>query len=155
MGSMTDMVSTEQADRLRAGLYDDEPVIPRQLRSAMLRTGHRSRQDAWKPVLAEIEALADSSTAINNQLRLRRRQVLSGRCRPRPGRLPRLAMAATAGIALVMAATFIRPPADPPAVRLTAAPAKAWREVPDLANNVDFYHWMENRSLVPADQTGT
>lgn len=152
---MTDMVATEQADRLRAGLHDDEPETPQQLRPAMQRMGYESRQDAWEPVLAEIEALANSSTAINNQLRLRRRQVLSGRYRPRRARLPRLAMAATAGIALFMAATFVRPPADRPAARSTAAPAKAWHEVPDLANNVDFYHWMEDRSLVPADQKGT
>ena len=148
---MTDTISSERLDRLRAGLYEDQTEQREQLQ----KTSAGTPGDPWAPVLAEGDALAEGSAAVNNQLRLRRRQVLSGEYRGRPTRLPQLAMAACAGVALTVAVAVMRQPTEPVALTSNTVPAGAWQEVPDLADNVDFYHWMENRAVVATERKGT
>jgi hypothetical protein len=148
---MTDTISSERLDRLRAGLYEDQAEQREQLQEASAGIPG----DLWAPVLAEMDALAEASAAVTNQLRLRRRQVLSGEYRGRSGQLPRLALAACAGVALVVAVTVMRQPTEPVDLAGSPAPAGARLEVPDLADNVDFYHWMENRAVVATEPKGT
>ena len=56
---------------------------------------------------------------------------------------------------MIATVTFMRHAAQSPSLDSIATPAMDWREIPDLANNVDFYHWMEDRIHVPADHKGT
>lgn len=152
---MTDTISSERLDRLRAGLSEDQAEQRGQAGEAEGGTGAGAPGDPWAPLLAEMDTLANASAAVNNQLRLRRRQVLSGEYRGRSTRLPQLAMAACAGVALTVAVAVMRQPTEPVALTSNTVPAGAWQEVPDLADNVDFYHWMENRAVVATERKGT
>ena len=76
---MNEPITNEELDRLRAGLYDDDPALRQRLEAALANDpALRERQQLWPELRDALDETAASATAVNNQLRLRRRQILNG-----------------------------------------------------------------------------
>jgi len=152
---------TEKLDALRAGLRIDDidfqdAGVPRLM---------ERRNNHWQRVVGALEEEVNSDRALGNQLRIRRRQVLSGEHgRARPRGAPRFAMGTLAAAAvLAVIGAWWYPLPEQPGSRVTRTAAT---ESPSLqpvsmgagdadnaefANNIDFYTWLEQQSDTVAD----
>lgn len=137
-------VTEEQIDLLRAGLLDDQPELKNRVEAALRDpANNQADDDIWDRLGRELDDDCAHAIRVNNQLRLRRRRVLSGA----PGRSPRLrqrsVLTAVASVVLaITVAVFLVPSGD----RGGAGPTRiidSGRDMPDLTDNVDFYVWME------------
>lgn len=146
-------------DRLRAGLLGNEPGLEPSVRAALESGGDLAgREKIWDQVCGALDASASDDPRLTNQLRIRRRAVLSGKARGEIRRrftLPHMAVATATSVALTLG--FVswmgQPPtgADGPisqAVQIAStdlANAIVSNVVDidlDLTDNVDFYAWM-------------
>lgn len=140
-----DKSTADLVDQLQAGLLDHQPDLKARAEQAIadnpaMQQGHA----VVRRVIRHLDEATDATVAVNNQLRLRRRQVLSGNARRSA---PRLALGAAATLVLAVAIGWFTLPAlnDMPNLR-----AGAEREdISDLADNLDFYVWLKNRGGSP------
>lgn len=156
----------EKFDSLRAGLRIEDVDFKDAYTPKMI-----DQQNAyWRRIVDVLDDDVENNRALCNQLRIRRRQVLSGQYAPRssPG-MPRFAVGAAMGVALVTAVTVWWSPASDeigqPVTRTASletseAGAGMTQTVSlepggvnqaDFANNVDFYTWLKDQSDAVAD----
>jgi len=112
----------------------------------------------WQRIVDALEESANNDRPLCNQLRIRRREVLSGRRSKEKHRgLPRFAVGVAAGAVLFLTITMVWSPApNQPGADLTrtASLRSAEREHAEFANNIDFYTWLEKQSDTVADAGG-
>lgn len=145
----TEKSNADLVDRLQAGLLDDQPDLKAKAEQAIadnptMEQGHA----VVRQVIRHLDDATDNNTAVNNQLRLRRREVLSGNARqPASRRAPRLVIGAAATLVLAVAIGWFALPVlnDMPYVRSGADR----EDISDLADNLDFYVWLETRGGRP------
>ena len=163
-------INVMHADRLRAGLLDDDPELSRAVRTALEPGGQlEDSDDVWNRVYEEFEASANENPRLTNQLRIRRRAVLSGKApniKRRRFTLPHMAFATAASVALTLGIVSIiggTAPTEAPVSRALhmAATDLANAYVSnvvdidlDLTNNVDFYAWMGGRNDLAVEPEG-
>lgn len=150
-------------DRLRAGLLDDDLDLRDAVRAALEPGGRLAGADAvWDGVREQLDASQGDNRRLTNQLRIRRRAVLSGKwagAKRLRFTLPQMAIATATSVALTLGIVSLlgeRPPAtDAPishAVQVAStdlANAYVSNVVDielDLTDNVDFYAWMEKQA---------
>lgn len=113
----------------------------------------------WQRVLDTLEDDVQHDRALCNQLRIRRRQVLSGQFnRKREPGVPRLALgsAAAAAVFIAVGAWWNTMPGEPGAdVTRTASIETMDIDSADFANNIDFYTWLEQQSDTVAESGGS
>lgn len=160
---------SETFDALRAGLR----VVDVDFKDTCTPKLIDGENAYWQRVVDALEENANHDRATCNQLRIRRRQVLNGEhTRDNPWGLPHVVAGAAAGIALFLGAAMwwdsmwsqpapvtrtasIEWDASPvlqsaSGVR-TASVEPADMESLELANNIDFYTWLEKQSDTVAD----
>lgn len=155
-----------QLDQLRAGLLDDRPELKAAVQAALLRdTGLASQNELFDRVREQLERSRQEATRLNNQLRLRRRRVLTGKAGMKPRRftLPQMALATATSVILTLVLVLWFNDTPPGTGIITVAgTGPAETSVPvqevaaggidlDLANNVDFYVWMQNQRETSID----
>ncbi len=144
-----DKSTADLLDRLRAGLLDDQPDLKARAEQAIannpaMQHGH----EVVRHTIRHLDESADDAVAINNQLRLRRREVLSGNVRrSAPRRAPRLVLGAAATVVLAVAIGWFTLPALNQLPNLVSGADR--KDISDLADNLDFYVWLETRGQGP------
>lgn len=134
MNSFEQHPDTEQLDRLRAGLFDDDPQRRIRLEQHLQQCEHCRRAYDWPARLAGLEAVAET------RLDALRRQALAGApSRRRHRRLLPLATAAAMALVAVGVVSLLPSPQTPPAPRIAASDPT---RVPDLYEDLDFYLWL-------------
>jgi hypothetical protein len=164
-----DTITTTHIDQLRAGLLDRDLALKSRTRSALNRDNHLSEQnELWTGVCEQLETSGKDDLRLTNQLRIRRRSVLSGRAADKPRRftLPQMAVATVASMALTLSIVLLfgeQPRTGGTSITQVdsaAAPDSISPGLPagtaldvdiDLTNNVDFYVWMEGQIGSPDD----
>ena len=162
-----DTITTTQIDRLRAGLLDRNPALKSRVQTALSRDNQLAEQnELWTGVCEQLETSGKDDLRLTNQLRIRRRSVLSGRTADKPRRftLPQMAVATVASMALtlsivlligeqsrtgVTAISRVDSAAPPDSINPGLPTGTALDVDIDLTNNVDFYVWMENQMESP------
>jgi len=140
-----DKSTADLVDRLQAGLLDDRPDLKTRAELAIanhpaMRQGHGVVQHA----IRHLDESADNAVAINNQLRVRRREVLSGNARRvAPRRVPQLVLGAAATVVLAVAIGWFTLPALNQVPNLLSGADH--EDISDLTDNLDFYAWLESR----------
>lgn len=146
---------TEQFDSLRAGLRVDDFDF-KDADTLKLIDRHNAY---WQRVVGTLDDGVQHNRALCNQLRIRRRQVLSGQfSRKRDPGLPRFALgsAAAAVVFIAIGAWWNTMPGEPAAdVTRTASIEAMDIDNADFANNIDFYTWLEQQSDTVADSGGS
>ena len=154
-------VTVTQIDQLKAGLLDDSPELKAKIESALDQDPALSAEyDRWNQIREQLESSKEDATKLQNQLRLRRRAVLSGKAIKRPRRFtfPQMALATATSVALTLGlvlwlnqlpqsnvATNLN--ASTQTMQTTGVASTNLSTVDfDLTNNVDFYVWMERQS---------
>lgn len=170
--SKNQTVTVTQIDQLRAGLLDDAPELKAQIESALRQDPALGAEyDRWNLVREQLESSKDDATKLKNQLRLRRRAVLSGNTVRKPWRftLPQMALTTATSVALTLGLVlWVNQVPQPDAAANLDASTKtvqstggASTNLPtvdfDLTNNVDFYVWIERQSdlFVEVPRKGT
>ena len=101
-----DKIHLEHVDQLRAGLLDNDPALASTVRSALESDGDLAAGDAiWNRVTGELEVSATGNQRLANQLRIRRRKVLSGKMKGQTRRrftLPQMAIATATSVAITL-----------------------------------------------------
>lgn len=156
----TDPSQTEKFDALRAGLHVDDVDF----KDACTPRLMDQQNDYWLRVVDALEENIEQDRATCNRLRIMRRQVLNGECpkRAAAGRgIPQLAAGAVAGAALMVGAAvwWDSELQEPTAVTQTASIDNAAIETvginrAEIANNIDFYTWLEDQKDAVADSGG-
>lgn len=148
-------IHTEKLDSLRSGLPVEDVDFKDSATPKLI-----DRENAyWQRIVDALEERAKNDRPLCNQLRIRRREVLSGRCaREKYHGLPRFAVGVAAGAALFLTITmWWNPETNQPATSLTQT-ASIQSVEPDnseFVNNIDFYTWLEKQSDTVADAGGT
>ena len=113
----------------------------------------------WQRVVDTLDEGVNHDRALCNQLRIRRRQVLSGQfSRKGAAGLPRFALGTAAGAAVFVAlgAWWDSIPGESaPEVTRTASIESMDVDNAEFANNIDFYTWLEKQSDTVADSGGS
>lgn len=151
-------MTSVQADKLRAGLLDGESIYGLDARSARNHRDPTRHNQIWDQVREQLDASATDDRRLTNQLRIRRRAVLSGKAAGKARRrftLPQMAIATASSVALTLGiVSWIggHPPEAPAPVSkavqiastdLANAIVSNVVDVDlDLTDNVDFYAWM-------------
>lgn len=130
-------------DRLRAGLLDGEPDQKSRAERMVMENSDLQDRTVGQ-VIEHLNETADNAMAINNQLRVRRREVLGGNAKRTPQqRIPQVALAAAASVVLAIAIGWFALP-GPINDRTTNVSGDS-EEISDLAENLDFYVWLQNQ----------
>ena len=165
-------VTVTQIDQLRAGLLDDSPELKAEIESALHQDPALSTEyDRWNKVREQLESSQDDATKLQNQLRLRRRAVLSGKAVKKPRRftLPQMALATATSVALTLGLVLWLNQVPQPNVAANLSASTQTTQTNgvantnlstvdfDLTNNVDFYVWIERQSdlFVEVPRKGT
>lgn len=152
-------VTSVQADKLRARLIDGESFYGPDAHTTRNHSADPTRHyRIWEQVRGQLDASATEDPRLTNQLRIRRRAVLSGKTAGKARHrftLPQMAIATASSVALTLGiVSWIggHPPAAPApvskAVQIAStdlANAIVSNVVDidlDLTHNVDFYAWM-------------
>ena len=150
----------EQIDQLRAGLLDDAPQLKEETEAALVADKSLAMEHSrWEQIRQQLDKAEDSDIRLKNQLRLRRRSVLSGKAGVKKSRrftLPQMALATVASVAVTLSAvlwlTDYSLTAVIPGAGYDSASGIVYSTTPDatgefdLTNNIDFYTWMEHQS---------
>lgn len=169
---MTDRqnVSIEQIDQLHAGLLDNTPHLKAQVEAALQQDQNLTAEYArWQQIRQQLESAEDNDVGLKNQLRLRRRSVLSGEAGKKPRRftLPQMALATATSVALTLGvvlwfadqphSTVVMQTIDDSTQAIVYSPPSGKTGEFDLTNNVDFYVWMErqNNLFIEVPRNGT
>ena len=145
----------EKFDSLRAGLRVEDVDFKDSGTPKLI-----DRENAyWRRIVDSLEENVNNDRRLCNQLRIRRRQVLSGQySRGRNGSFPRVAVGAAAGIAVLVVVTVWWNPmaqtSHPTATR-TASINSTDADNADFTNNIDFYTWLQKQSGTVADSGGS
>lgn len=145
---------TEKFDSLRAGLRVEDVDFKDAGTPKLI-----DRENAyWQRIVDTLEEGVNHDRALCNQLRLRRRQVLSGRYKrgDREG-LPRFALGTVAGAAVLVAigTWWNWMPGEPGSeVTRTASIESMDIDNAEFTSNIDFYTWLEEESRTVADSGG-
>lgn len=145
----------EKFDSLRAGLRVED-VDFKDVGTPKLI----DRENAyWQRVVDTLEEGVSHDRALCNQLRLRRRQVLSGRFdRNRSTGLPRFAMGAAAATAVFVAVgTWWNALPSDPGTEITRTASIETMDIDnaEFADNIDFYTWLDEQTDTVADSGGS
>lgn len=158
-----DTITTTHIDRLRAGLLDRDPALKSRVQSALSRDNQLAEQnELWTGVCEQLETSGSDDPKLTNQLRIRRRSVLSGRATGKPRRftLPQMAVATAASMALTLSIVLWfgeRPNTGISSITQVDSATTADSNIAgratgtaadieiDLTNNIDFYAWMEDQ----------
>ncbi len=138
---------TELLDRLRTGLLNDRPDTKRRVERSLAEDPLLQSEDRMvRRALDVLQDMTDKDAAINSQLRLRRRAVLSGAVeRAAPLRMPRLTLGAVISVLLAMTIGWVlHPNGGDLHPRLSMLERE---EITDLTDNLDFYSWLERRGI--------
>lgn len=155
-------ITSREIEELRAGLLDDDPRTKSAVESALDRDeALRAEFERWESIPEQLETAKTADTQLNNQLRLRRRQILSGKTTTTQRRfsLPQMALATASSVALTVGVVtwlYETPSSNiasntgihTPTVHLTDTAPMVRNVDFDLTNNVDFYVWMEDQNDV-------
>jgi len=156
-----DFPTADQLDRLRAGLLDDDLVLKKRIQDSLAGNPASAADGIWERLGCELDGGLARFPALGNQLRLRRRAVLTGTRRRWPG-VPVAAAAAMASLVLFVAIMWFPDWNDAPTPKASAQAPQVVAKVADyrvqasaddsldLANNLDFYVWLANQRH-PAD----
>lgn len=155
----TDHSQTEKIDALRAGLHVDDVDFKDTCTPRLMD----QQNDYWRRVVDALDEDVDRDRATCNRLRIMRRQALNGECRKRAaGRgVPQIAAGAVAGAALMVgvAMWWDTVPREPAEVTRTASIERTTIDTAaissaEIANNIDFYTWLEDQTDTVADSGG-
>lgn len=138
MNSFEQHPDTELLDRLRAGLFDDQPQLRTRLEQHLQHCADCRRAYDWPA------GLQGSGASPDAQLDALRKQALA-RPAHRGHRLLPLAAAAVLGLAAVGLISYLPSPDAPPAPQIAVSEQN---KVPELYEDLDFYLWL-------ADHKGT
>lgn len=146
---------TQKFDSLRAGLRVEDVDFQDAGTPKLI-----DRENAyWRRMVDTLEEGVSHDRALCNQLRIRRRQVLSGQFkRKRSAGVPRFALGTAAGAAAFIAigAWWDSLPGKPGAkVTRTASIESMDVNHAEFANNIDFYTWLEEQTDTVADSGGS
>lgn len=132
-------------DQLQAGLLDERPHLKARAEQALANNpAIQQGREAVHRTIRDLDESADNAVVINNQLRLRRREVLTGKMRrSAPRRAPRLVLGAAATMVLAAVIGWFTLPALNQVPNLFSGADR--EDISDLADNLDFYVWLENR----------
>lgn len=142
-------------DSLRAGLRVEEIDFKDADTPKLI-----DRENAyWQRVVDALDEGVNHDRALCNQLRIRRRQVLSGQFSRKGGAgVPRIALGTAAGAAVFVALgawwDFI-PGESQPDVTRTASIESMDIDNSEFTNNIDFYTWLEKQSDTVANSGGS
>lgn len=146
---------TEKFSFLRAGLRVDDVDFKD---AGTLKLIDRENS-YWQRIVDTLEEGVNHDRALCNQLRIRRRQVVSGQFnRKRSAGPPRFALgaAASAAVFIAIGAWWSSMPGESgPEVTRTASIESMDIDSTEFANNVDFYTWLEEQSDTVADSGGS
>lgn len=145
---------SEKFDSLRAGLHVEDVDFKDSCTPKLI-----DRENAyWQHIVDGLEESSGNDRGLCNQLRIRRRQVLSGQySRPRGSGAPRFALGVATGVAAIAAGMLWWNPAPEQAgteVTRTASIESMSTEHYEFANNIDFYTWLEKQTDTVADSGG-
>ena len=170
--SKNQTVTVTQIDQLRAGLLDDSPELKARIQSALRQDpGLAAEYNHWNQVREQLESSKNDAPRLQNQLRLRRRAVLSGKAITKSRRytLPQMALATATSVALTLGVVlWINQVSQPNVAANLNASTQAIQSADmdntnstpvdfDLTNNVDFYVWIERQDdlFVEVPRKGT
>lgn len=146
---------TEKFDSLRAGLRVEDVDFKDAGTPKLI-----DRENAyWQGIVDTLEEGVNRDRALCNQLRLRRRQVLSGRFSSREhAAVPRFALGTVAGAAVLVAigAWWDWMPGEPAGSDMTRTASIESMDIDnaEFTNNIDFFTWLEEESETVADSGG-
>jgi hypothetical protein len=145
----------EKFDSLRAGLRVEDVDFKDMATPKLI-----DRENVyWRCIVDSLEEGVNNDRSLCNQLRIRRRQVLSGRyTRGRDRGFPRFAVGVAAGIAVFIGVTaWWNPMATTPRSNVTRTASLDSVDVDssDFTSNIDFYTWLEKQSDTVADSGGS
>ena len=141
------------ADKLRAGLLDDDPTLKAQVETVL--AANPGTEHFWQHVRRELEQLAASDSCVDSELKVRRREALqrAGRKKPRRATWPQLATATAFTIvvavtAILLFGRYLLEPLTPATeeVALSSDP-----ELEVLNANLDFYAWLDTQNSSAPD----
>jgi hypothetical protein len=144
---------TETFDALRAGLSIDDVDFKD---AGTLKLINR-QNTYWQRVVDTLDDGVDHDRALCNQLRIRRRQVLSGQVSgSRRAGLPRFALGAATSVAAAIAIAVwwdSRPLESGEVYTRTASIESVDADIDrtEFADNIDFFTWLEKQSDAVAD----
>jgi len=155
MNTDSSHIEKEKFDTLRAGLRADDVDFKDACTPRLM-----DRQNAyWQRIVDTLEQGVDQDRITCNKLRILRRKVLNGECRE-PARgwgFPRMTAGAAAGVALLAGAAvwWDSQPTEPNTATVTASLERSEIDANlEIANNIDFYTWLENQTDTVADSGG-
>lgn len=141
------------ADKLRAGLLDDDPELKAKVRAVL--TASPGSDGLWPRVRNELQHPTVQASGVSHELRARRREVLYGSRRKQTQRpvWPRLAAATAFAAVLVVGAAWwigrdLLGPVAPSAEEV-ALPGDP--ELEQLNANLDFYAWLDHHQTTAAN----
>jgi hypothetical protein len=144
-----DKSTADLVDQLRAGLLDDRPELKARAEQAVANNpAMQQEHEVLRHAIRHLDESAEDAVAINNQLRLRRREVLSGNARRfAPRRASRLVLGVAATVVLAVAIGWFTLPGFNLIPNLVSGVDR--EDISDLADNLDFYVWLETRGQAP------
>lgn len=147
---------SEKFDSLRAGLRVEDVDFKDTGTPKLI-----DKENAyWRRIVDCMEEYTNHDRALCNQLRIRRRQVLSGEYgRMHSGGLPRFAIATAAGVAVLGVVTAWWGPLPGETARAPMTQTASLEAIDvdntEFTNNVDFYTWLEKQTDTVADSGGS
>jgi hypothetical protein len=133
MNSFEQHPDSELLDRLRAGLFDDQPQLRARLEQHLQQCPECRRAHNWPG------NLLDSGTLPDAQLDTLRRQALAHPAAHWQHRLLPFAAAAALALAAVGLISYLPSPDSPPAPQVAVSEQG---NVPELYEDLDFYLWL-------------
>lgn len=133
--------------RYRSGLLDGDPEMKRRIGDMLATQPDAARErEALHTVTTHLDQATDRQLSVANELRRRRREVVSGHRRLAPPRYGLSALAASAVTSIVMGIAIglvIGRATVSPTLPLVALEES--EDAGDVVENLDFYDWLEGQ----------
>ncbi len=141
--------STILLDKMRAGLLDGRPDLKTRVQRSLAEDPLLQDQDRmFRRTLDVLDNMADQSPVITNQLRVRRRAVMSGAARrAAPLRMPGIALGTAVSMLSALAIGWLWLTNDADDINPQASVLDR-EEITDLTDNLDFYNWLDHRANI-------
>lgn len=145
--------TTRTLDQLRAGMSADSGNTIEVMNPEVIG----EYNDNWEQIIHTIDTSSQQNRSINNQLRIRRRQVLNGEYRRENYHwISQWGIGAVASVALIVSVTLWWNTLWNNNEQFVADTTKGIDfEQHEITNNIDFYTWLETQPDVIADASGS